>query len=88
MAVTSPNVAALLIRLAIATRREEIAGRIRSAAAFGDVTAVEALVAELASRDNEAALARRIGNLATTFDFDALLSLADRLSGEPDHAGT
>jgi len=69
-------------------RREAIASRIRSAAAFGDVTAVEALVAELASRDGEAALARRIGNLATNFDFDALLSLADRLSGEPDHAGT
>ena len=46
----------------------------------GDVTAVETLVAELSSREEEAAVARRIEQLATTFDFDALLAFADTLS--------
>jgi len=68
-------------------RRAVIATRIRSAASVGDVTAVETLVAELASRDEETPLARRIGHLATTFDFDALRELADTLSGDTEHAG-
>jgi len=68
-------------------RRAAIASRIRTAATFGDVTAIEALVADLTAIDAEAALGRRIGYLATTFDFDALLSLADTLSAEAGHAG-
>jgi len=62
-------------------RRQAIANRIRSAAALGDVTAVETLVTELALRDDEAPLSRRIGHLATSFDFDELLALAETLSG-------
>jgi hypothetical protein len=62
-------------------RRQAIADRIRSAAALGDVTAVETLVTELALRDDEAPLSRRIGHLATSFDFDELLALAETLSG-------
>src|SRR3954467_5099256 len=69
-------------------RRTAIASRIRNAAAIGDVTAVELLVTELASRDEESTLGRRIGHLATTFDFEALRELADTLSGDAEHAGT
>jgi len=61
-------------------RRLAIANRIRSAAGFGDIAAVETLVAELATREEEAPLGRRIGQLATSFDFDKLLALADTLS--------
>ena len=69
-------------------RRALIATRIRSAASVGDVTAVETLVTELAAHDEETGLARRIGRLATTFDFEALRELADTLSGDAEHAGT
>jgi CheY-like chemotaxis protein len=69
-------------------RRLAIAERIRSAAALGDVTAVESLVAELSSRADESALGRRIGDLASTFDFDAVRGLADTLTEEAEHAGT
>jgi PAS domain S-box-containing protein len=71
-----------------AGRRGTIASRMKSAATVGDVTAIEALVAELAAVDEEAALGRRIGHLAASFDFDALLSLADTLNAEADHART
>jgi hypothetical protein len=51
------------------------------------VTAVESLVAELSSPTEETALARRIGHLATNFDFDALRVLADAERGAA-HART
>jgi PAS domain S-box-containing protein len=69
-------------------QRLSIANGIRRAAAIGDVTAVEALVSGLGDGAAEVALARRIQQLATAFDFDALRALADELNGEATHART
>ena len=63
-------------------RRMEIAVRLRDAVTVGDVSAVETLVAELATHDAEAPLARRIEHLVTSFDFEALRAVADSLDAE------
>src|SRR5690606_16689459 len=63
-----------------AARRAELADRLRSAIAIGDVGAVQALARSLAAGSPpEAALGERIGRLAAGFDFRGLGELADSL---------
>ena len=62
-------------------RRTEVATRLRSSIALGDVTALQELARHLMQGDAaEAALGERINRLAMNFDFDALSSLADSLA--------
>ncbi|HEX5108380.1 MAG TPA: ATP-binding protein [Vicinamibacterales bacterium] len=65
--------------LEIPSHAGELARRLRAAATVGDVAAIDAIAGELASEGRLAALGRQISNLRTTFDFDALLRLADRI---------
>jgi PAS domain S-box-containing protein len=67
-------------------RRASIGRRIRDAAAVGDVMTIEGLIAELSDSEAESLLARRIQELTRTFDFDALLRLANELAHEAAHA--
>jgi hypothetical protein len=48
---------------------------------------IERAISFTSGHEDEATLARRVGHLATTFDFDALRALADTLSAEAEHAG-
>jgi PAS domain S-box-containing protein len=68
-------------------RRIALAERLRNAAGVGDVSAIEALIAELATDDAARPLAARIQHLAKTFDFDALRMLAEDLLDEATHVG-
>jgi DNA-binding LytR/AlgR family response regulator len=69
--------------VADAPRRFGIAARLRAAVEVGDITDLEALAHELMSGNaGEGALGRRVGGLASKFDFDGLLALADSLAGE------
>jgi PAS domain S-box-containing protein len=63
--------------------------RLRAAAAVGDVGALDAIAGELAADAPRAALGRRVAELRTGFDFDALRRLADWLEsrGAVDGAG-
>jgi CheY-like chemotaxis protein len=62
-------------------RRAELAARLRTAIAVGDVGDIHQLAHELATNDGaEAALGDRIGRLATHFDFDSLEEIAKTLS--------
>ncbi|HEX7087650.1 MAG TPA: PAS domain S-box protein [Vicinamibacterales bacterium] len=63
-----------------AVRRAELAARLRSAIAIGDVGAIQALAKSLAAGSPpEAVIADRIGRLASGFDFRGLSELADSL---------
>ena len=59
----------------------EIAGRLRSAVALGDVSDIQELAQELMEGDGaEVAVGERINRLAMNFDFDGLGELADSLA--------
>ena len=61
-------------------RRVEVASRLRSAIAVGDVRDIQELAQHLLRGDTaDAAVGERIGRLAATFDFDGLSELADSL---------
>ena len=68
-------------------QRLVIAAAIREAAEVGDVSAIDAVVAQLGSGAPETALVRRIQPLAAAFDFDALRALSAELAAEAHHAG-
>jgi PAS domain S-box-containing protein len=60
-----------------------IAGRLRRAAAIGDITQIEALAHELAGIDDgDLNLGARVAGLASAFDFEAVARLADALERE------
>jgi PAS domain S-box-containing protein len=63
-------------------RRTDVAKRLRSSVALGDVSALQELARALMQGGDpaEAALGERISRLAMNFDFDALSSLADSLA--------
>jgi PAS domain S-box-containing protein len=64
-----------------AGRRVEVALRLRSAVALGDVSDIQALARHLMKGDAaEAGVGERINRLATNFDFDGLSELADSLA--------
>ncbi len=64
-----------------------VATRIREAAALGDITDLDQLAQQLMAGDaGEGALARRIAQLAASFDFEGLRALADSLSAAGDGA--
>ena len=61
-------------------RRAEIGGRLRSAVALGDVSAVQELARHLMNgAPTEVAVGERINRLMTNFDFDGLAELVDSL---------
>ena len=61
-------------------RRTEIGGRLRSAIALGDVSAIQELARHLLQGTaTEAAVGGRINRLMTNFDFDGLSELVDSL---------
>ena len=68
-------------------QRLVIAAAIREAADVGDVSAIDAVVAQLGSGAPDTALVRRIQPLAAAFDFDALRALSAELAAEAHHAG-
>ena len=66
------------------THRVELAARIRSALALGDIGEIQAIGRQLAEGDSgDAPLGERIARLAAAFDFEALGELADALSPGP-----
>jgi hypothetical protein len=65
--------------LEVPSHAGELARRLRAAATVGDVGAIDTIAGELATEGRMAALGRQISNLRTTFDFEALLRLADRI---------
>jgi PAS domain S-box-containing protein len=67
-------------------RRIAIATRIRQAAAVGEISAIDGLLADLTLDEAELSLAARIQQSSRLFDFDALLALADELTSENTHA--
>jgi CheY-like chemotaxis protein len=67
--------------------RAAMALRLKHAAGVGDVGAVEAIIAELTAEQKATRFGGRIQQLARTFDFDAMLTLADELTPEETHAG-
>jgi CheY-like chemotaxis protein len=65
-----------------------LARRLRAAASVGDVTEVDAIAAGLLEvPDGPHALGRRIVDLRSELDFDALLRLADRLESQEEMDG-
>jgi PAS domain S-box-containing protein len=60
-----------------------IARRLRAAASVGDVGAIDAIASELAVAGS-AELGRRVAHLKSTFDFESLLRLADRLESQEE----
>jgi PAS domain S-box-containing protein len=65
------------------TNRRDVARRLRDAAAIGNITELEALAQELAGADGGVLdLGNRVSSLASAFDFDALMRLADALDAE------
>jgi hypothetical protein len=68
-------------------RHLAVATRIRDAATLGDITDLEQLAQQLMAGDAaEVTLARRIAQLAASFDFEGLRALADSLSAAGDGA--
>jgi PAS domain S-box-containing protein len=66
--------------LAALHRRVEIGGRLRSAIAIGDVSAIQDVARHLLTgTPAEAAVGERINRLMTSFDFDGLSELVDAL---------
>ena len=64
------------------TRREDVADRLRSAVAVGDVTDIHALAGALMrGTPAESALGERINRLVVEFDFTGLAKLGDSLAG-------
>jgi CheY-like chemotaxis protein len=62
-----------------------LAARLREAAAIGNITDLHVLAGTLASGDQaDAAMARRIGALAASFDFEGVRALADALETARD----
>ena len=63
-------------------RRADVAARLRSAAAVGDVTEIHTLVGSLTrGGPAESALGERINRLVAEFDFEGLAELGDSLAG-------
>lgn len=62
----------------------EVAERIRDAVKLGNVTALNALVAELERNHNAASLGRRISDLTRAFNFEGLESVATDLSEDSE----
>jgi CheY-like chemotaxis protein len=64
-------------------RRVEIAARLRSAVALGDIGEIQALASGLlAGGSGATAIGERINRLASQFDFDGLGALADSLAAQ------
>jgi PAS domain S-box-containing protein len=69
----------------VEARHKPLAARLRDAVAIGAVTDLHAVAATLASGDDvDAALSRRIGKLAASFDFDGVRELAAALDAAAD----
>ena len=64
------------------TRRADVATRLRTAVAVGDVTEIHGLAGSLMRGSAaEAALGERINRLVTEFDFTGLAELVESLTG-------
>jgi PAS domain S-box-containing protein len=70
--------------LEIPSQAGEQARRLRAAAAVGDVAAIDTIAREFIADDRLMPVGRQIELLRSSFDFDALLRLADRLESAED----
>jgi hypothetical protein len=73
--------------LAVPPGAARFAGRLRDAAALGDIGAVGAIESELAGEPGMGVLSRRLADLRNAFDFDGLRRLADWLESPGDGDG-
>ena len=77
------------VEITHAPRHASLAARLREAAEIGDITDLNALAATLALGDQiDIALGRRVGGLASSFDFEGVRELAASLEATEGAGGT